>query len=84
MMYEGTPEAMDEIRQLLDEITDHLAAMTREQRLAWFQRSMYAKPLNFMREIDGTTYVVRTYFREDATENIKDKIERIVTKREAT
>lgn len=48
--------------------------------LAWFRRSAYVQPLNFIREIDGTVYAVRAFFKEDARENIADKVQRIILK----
>ena len=39
-----------------------------------------AQPLNFIREIDGTTYAVRAFFSEDARENITEKVQRIILK----
>ena len=72
--------ADNEIYTQLDHITDHLATMTKQERIAWFRRSAYAKPLNFIREIDGTTYAVRTFFSEDARENITEKVQRIILK----
>ena len=68
----------NEIYTQLDHITDHLATMTKQERIAWFRRSAYVQPLNFIREIDGTTYAVRAFFKEDARENITDKVQRIV------
>ena len=70
--------ADNEIYTQLDRITDHLATMTKQERIAWFRRSTYAQPLNFTREIDGTVYAVRAFFKEDARENITDKVQRIV------
>ena len=70
--------ADNEIYTQLDRITDHLATMTKQERIAWFRRSTYAQPLNFIREIDGTTYAVRAFFKEDARENITDKVQRII------
>ena len=49
----------NEIYTQLDRITDHLATMTKQERIAWFRRSTYVQPLNFIREIDGTVYAVR-------------------------
>ena len=72
--------ADNEIYTQLDRITDHLATMTRQERIAWFRRSAYVQPLNFIREIDGTTYAVRTFFSEDARENITEKVQRIILK----
>ena len=72
--------ADNEIYTQLDRITDHLAAMPKQERIAWFRRSAYAQPLNFLREIDGTTYAVRAFFSEDARENIPEKVQRIILK----
>ena len=68
----------NEIYAQIDRITDHLAAMPKQERIAWFRRSAYAQPLNFLREIDGTTYAVRAFFSEDARENITEKVQRII------
>lgn len=72
----------DDIYKVIDEITDHLATLTKEERIAWFRKNMYLEPLNFVKEIDGTLYVVRTFFKEDATENITEKVERIILKKQ--
>ena len=72
--------ADNEIYTQLDRITDHLATMTKRDRIAWFRRSAYVQPLNFLREIDGTTYAVRAFFSEDARENITEKVQRIILK----
>ena len=72
--------ADNEIHTQLDRITDHLATMTKQERIAWFRRSAYVQPLNFHREIDGTTYAVRAFFSEDARENIVEKVQRIILK----
>ncbi len=70
----------NEIYAQIDRITDHLAAMTKQERIAWFRRSTYVQPLNYIREIDGTTYAVRTFFSEGARENITEKVQRIILK----
>ena len=70
----------NEIYAQIDRITDHLAAMPKQERIAWFRRSAYAQPLNFLREIDDTTYAVRTFFSENARENITEKVQRIILK----
>ena len=72
--------ADNEIHTQLDRITDHLATMTKQERIAWFRRSAYVQPLNFHREIDGTPYAVRAFFSEDARENIAEKVQRIILK----
>ena len=70
----------NEIYAQIDRITDRLAAMSKQERIAWFRRSAYVQPLNFIREIDGTVYAVRAFFKEDARENITDKVQRIILK----
>lgn len=76
----NTVEKTSEIYTLIDEITDHLATLTKEERILWFRKTMYAEPLNFVKEIDGTLYAVRAFFKEDASENIYDKLGRILKK----
>ena len=73
--------ADNEIYTQLDRITDHLATMTKQERIAWFRRSAYAQPLNFTREIDGTVYIVRAFFDETASESFEEKLRRIMIKR---
>ena len=72
--------ADNEIYTQLDRITDHLATMTKQERIAWFRRSAYVQPLNFIKEIDGTVYAVRAFFSEDARENITEKVQRLILK----
>lgn len=68
----------NEIYAQIDRITDHLAAMPKQDRIAWFRRSAYVQPLNFIKEIDGTVYAIRAFFKEDTRENITDKVQRII------
>lgn len=75
-------ELNKDIFDIIEEITNHLATLTKEERIAWFKKNMYIEPLNFVKEIDGTLYAVRTFFKEDANENIAEKIQRIVLKKE--
>ena len=77
-----TADRSNEIYTHIDGITDHLATMTKQERIAWFRRSAYVQPLNFIREIDGTTYAVRTFFSEGARENITEKVQRIILKKD--
>ena len=72
----------DDIYKVIDEITEQLATLTKEERIAWFRKNMYLEPLNFIKEIDGTLYAVRTFFKEDAAENITEKVERIILKKQ--
>ena len=75
-------ELNKDIFDIIEEITNHLATLTKEERIAWFKKNMYIEPLNFVKEIDGTLYAVRTFFKEDANENITEKVQRIVLKKE--
>ena len=75
-------EINKDIFDIIEEITNHLATLTKEERIAWFKKNMYIEPLNFVKEIDGTLYAVRTFFKEDANENITEKVQRIVLKKE--
>ena len=42
-----TMTADNEIYTQLDHITDHLATMTKQERIAWFRRSAYAQPVSY-------------------------------------
>ena len=75
-------ELNKDIFGIIEEITNHLATLTKEERIAWFKKNMYIEPLNVVKEIDGTLYAVRTFFKEDANENIAEKVQRIVLKKE--
>ena len=75
-----TSDRSNEIYAHIDGIADHLATMTKQERIAWFRRNAYVQPLNFIREIDGTTYAARAFFSEDARENITEKVQRIILK----
>lgn len=75
-----TADRNNEVYTHIDSITDYLATMTKQERIAWFRRSAYAQPLNFIKEIDGTVYAVRAFFSENARENITEKVQRIILK----
>ena len=72
-----------EIHTQLDLITNDLAALPREDRIAWFRRTTYAQPLHFLKEISGTTYTVRAFFDNEAKENIAPKVQRIVLSKDS-
>ena len=73
-----------EIHTQLDLITNDLAALPREDRIAWFRRTTYVQPLHFLKEINGTTYAVRAFFDAEAHENIVEKVQRIVLGKDST
>ena len=72
-----------EIHTQLDLITSGLAALPREDRIAWFRRTTYVQPLHFLKEINGTTYTVRAFFDDEAKENIVEKVQRIVLSKDS-
>ena len=72
-----------EIHTQLDLITNDLAELPQEDRIAWFRRTTYAQPLNFLKEISGTTYAVRAFFDEKAKENIVEKVQRIILSKDS-
>ena len=44
---------MNEIKQHIENITDYLLTLTKEERLIWFKKNIYLKPLNYIKEIDN-------------------------------
>lgn len=67
-----------ELNDAFEDIYDKLDDMTPEKRMAWFKSHMYVEPLKYTQEIDNTTYIVRTSFNENSSNNLLDKIEKIV------
>ncbi len=67
-----------EIHELIDGITDMLAAMTEAERLNWFRKSQYPYPITFDTEIAGTIYSLNTQFDSRASESLEEKAERIL------
>lgn len=72
-----------EIHTQLDLITNDLAALPREDRIAWFRRTTYVQPVHFLKEISSTIYAVRAFFDEEAQENIVEKVQRIVLRQDS-
>ena len=72
-----------EIHTQLDLITNDLAALPQEDRIAWFRRTTYVQPLHFLQEINGTTYAVRAFFDKKAQENIVEKVLRIILSKDS-
>lgn len=69
-----------ELDDILEEIDDILAAMTVEERLAYFKDHLYVAPLRYITTIDNTEYIVRTVFREEGQIMLYDIINRILEK----
>ena len=69
-----------ELDDMLDRIYDELVEMTPEERMDWYSRGMYIKPIKYTQEIDNTTYIIRTNFNENADLTVYDTVERITSK----
>ena len=70
-----TPE---NIHQRIDARLAWLAAMPDEERAAYLRRTMYPLPLDFTKEIDGTTYAVYAVFNDQPDMTIQEKTERFI------
>ena len=62
-----------------DRIMAELKKMMPEERRTVFQ-NMKQEPVRFMRMIDGTTYLVRTFFQSEGNETVLDRAEQFVVR----
>lgn len=62
----------------LDEAYEKLSSLTPDERKEWYENSLFIKPINFQREIDGTVYSVYTHFDSNSNECIHEKIVRLL------
>ena len=62
----------------LDEAYEKLSSMTPDKRKEWYENSLFIKPINFQREIDGTVYSAYTHFNSNSNECIHQKIVRLL------
>lgn len=69
-----------ELNDMLGELYDKLDKMTSEERMAWYARGIYIKPLKYTQDIDNTIYIVRTEFNKNADSTVYDTVERITSK----
>ena len=65
--------------QEYDRIMKELKKMTPEERKKYFQ-SMKQEPVRFLKKIDGTTYIVRTFFQSEGNETLLDRAENYVVR----
>lgn len=70
-------EDMD-IRKAIDSIYDMLSALPAEKRLAFFEQISKPKELDFVKEIGGVYYVVRSHFDKEQNEDMVGKVGRIL------
>ena len=68
------------IREAIDNIYDMLAELPKEKRLAFFEQISKPKELDFVKEMDGIYYVVCSYFDNGKSEDMLEKVHRIVLK----
>ena len=57
-----------------------LAELPKEKRLAFFEQISKPKELDFVKEMDGIYYVVCSYFDNEKSEDMVEKVHRIVLK----
>lgn len=69
-----------ELDDMFDELYEELDKMTPEERMAWYARGMYIKPLKYTQVIDDTIYIVRTSFNDNSNLTVYDTVERITSK----
>ena len=68
------------IREAIDNIYDMLADLPKNKRLAFFEQISKPKDLDFVKEIDGIYYAVRSHFDREQREDMISKVNRILTK----
>lgn len=68
------------IREAIDNIYDMLADLPKNKRLASFEQISKPKDLDFIKEIDGIYYAVRSHFDREQREDMISKVNRILTK----
>lgn len=66
------------IREAIDSIYDMLAEFPKAKRLAFFEQISKPKELDFVKELDGTYYVVHSHFDNDKEEDMLEKVNRIL------
>ena len=69
---------VEEVMDKAEKEAAYLAALSKEQRLAWFQEHQYPHPISFEREIGSTIYTVNAHFSDKATETVEGKANRIL------
>lgn len=69
-----------ELSDTFNELYNELDKMTPEERMEWYARGMYIKPLKYTQEIDNTTYIICTNFNENSASTVYDTVERLTSK----
>lgn len=68
-----------DIREALDNIDDMLASWTKDERLAFFSTFAKPKDIDFVKEIGGIYYVVRSHFNRESNEDMVNKVNRLLS-----
>lgn len=68
------------IREAINNIYDMLADLPKKKRLSFFEQISKPKDLDFIKEIDGIYYAVRSHFDREQREDMISKVNRILTK----
>ena len=68
----------DYVDNLLTTQIEKLRSMSSAERIEWYNKSLFNKPINFTKQIDNTVYTVNTHFSETANESVNEKIVRIL------
>ena len=66
-------------RKAIDSLYDMLAELPKEKRLAFFEQISKPKELDFVKEMDGIYYVVCSHFDDSKSENMVEKVNRILS-----
>ena len=72
---ELTGRAEKEYNQIISELNK----MTPEERRTVFQ-NMKQEPIRFMKKIDGTTYIVRTFFQPEGNETVLERVKQFMVR----
>ena len=75
----GALELTGRAEQEYDRIMKELKKMTPEERRMVFQ-NMKLEAVCFTKEIDGTTYIVRTFFQPVSNEDLLDRAEQFMVR----
>lgn len=72
----------NDIREAIDDIYNMLAAWAKEERISFFESITKPKDLDFVKKVGDVYYVVCSHFDNEKSENIVEKVRRIVLKDE--
>ena len=66
-----------ENKKYYDELIARLEKLTEEERLSWFA-SRKPIDLRYLKDIEGTTYIIRPFFSQKSDESLIKKTERMI------